>query len=259
MTSLFVRLVAGVAPVAALACGLVFAAGSSAQARERPQGDWHRYCKDADLRGDILEADCRKRNGGWRRNTRINFDRCPGNAVTVNDGYLVCQRGHNYGHGGYPGHYGWDNDRWDRDRWDHGRDYGWNWGRNNDWDRRDWDRRDWDRRDWDRRDWDRNRHDNDRRDNDRHGWDGRRDNDRHGWDGRRDNDRHDWDGRRDDNRGKVVKRDDQRPEQRPAQRPGGSSDWNKDRRGEDSRKTDRRDDNRRRDNDRDEWWKRGNS
>jgi len=229
MKSLFVRLVAGFVPAVALAGGLFVAAsfaGSSAQARERPQGDWYRYCKNADLRGDILEADCRKHGGGWRKNTRINFDRCPGNAVTVDDGRLVCMRGHGYGYGygyKYPDHNGWGNGGWDR-----GRDYGWNWGYNNNWDRRDWDRRNWDRRDVDRRDWDR-----DRRDNDRYGRDGRSD----GY------------------RGKVVTREDQRSDQRR----DGDGDWNKNRRSDENRKTDRRDDTRRRDNDRDEWWKRGNS
>ena len=247
MPSLLIRLATGVVPAAVFACALSLGStfiATSAEARERPRGDWPRYCKDADIRGDWLEADCRKEGGGWRRNTRINFDDCPGNEVTVRNGYLVCERrygwnGHgNWGHNGSWNNGHWDNDRWDRDRWDHNR-YGWN-----------------DRRDWDRRDWDRDRHDHDRRDGN---WDGRRDNDRRDWDNRQyggkrpDTDRRDgnWNGRRDDDRRQAATRQQQQQPQ-----------WQKQRDDNTRREADRRDDNnRRRDNsnDRDEWWKRGNS
>lgn len=245
MPSLFSRIATGVLPAIAFLCALPILTAltaAPAQARERPDGDWRRYCKDVSIRGDWLEADCRKHGGGWRRNTRINFDNCPGNDVTVRDGHLVCERRHgwnghnghwNHGHGGW-GHNGWDNDRRDRDRWNHNNRYGW--------DRRDHDRRDWDRRDHDRRDWD-------RRDRDRH------DGDRRDWDRtRNERERHDWNGRRDDDRRQVVRRDQQR------------QDWSKDNRQntqkrDDSKRrdADRRDDNRQRNNEREEWWKRGAS
>jgi hypothetical protein len=192
------RVVTGIVPAAAFACavflgGLVSA--SDAEARERPRGDWHRYCKDVDIRGDMLEADCRKQGGGWRRNTRINFDDCPNNEVTVHDGRLVCER--RYGR----------NDNWNNG-WDHDRrHWGWDQGRHNGWDRHDWDRS---RHGHDRdRDWN-GRRDNDRRDG---RWDGK-------WDGRRDDDRRQatrqqdpqrqqqWQDRRDDDRRRSDRRDD---------------------------------------------------
>jgi hypothetical protein len=227
MRGLFSRVVAGIAPVAAFACAISLAgafAAPQAEARERPQGDWSRYCKDVDVRGDWLEADCRKQGGGWRRNTRINFDNCPGNEVTVRDGHLVCERRH----GGY----------------NNGNHYGWNNGRGNP--HSGWDN---DRRDWDRRDWDRNRNDRDR-----NGWDGRRDNDRRDgdrdWTKRQDNDRRDgnWNGRRDDDKNRQVTRRDQQQQQTQPQQTQPQQERKRD--------ADRRDDNNRR-REGEEWWKRG--
>jgi hypothetical protein len=241
MRGLFSRIVAGIAPVAAIACAISLAgafAAPQAEARERPQGDWHRYCKDVDIRGDWLEADCRKHGGGWRRNTRINFDNCPGNEVTVRDGHLVCER--RYGGYNNGNHNGWGND--------HNPHYGWD-RRDND--RRDWDRRDWDRRDWDRRDGDRDRNgrdgrrDHDRRDNDRR--DGDRD-----WTKRQDNDRRDgnWNGRRDDDKNRQITRRDQQQQQQQQQQ------QTQPQQQERKRDADRRDDNNRR-REGEEWWKRG--
>lgn len=193
MRSLLSRIATGLAPAAVMAMAVsLFGAVSAtpAEAKERPRGDWHRYCKDVDIRGDWLEADCRKYGGGWRRNTRINFDNCPGNEVTVHDGRLVCQRHQ---------HYGWDRDRWDDRRWDDRR-YGWN-GKN-------WDKN-WDRHERDRRDWDRGRDGKDKNWSHRHPHDnGPRYAERH--DNRRD--RKDWnkDRRRDDQRQQVNRRDDRR-------------------------------------------------
>lgn len=250
MPTLFSRIATGVLPAIALICAfpiLSTLTAEPAQARERPDGDWRRYCKDASIRGDWLEADCRKYNGGWRRNTRINFDNCPGNDVTVRDGYLVCERRGGYAHGGWNGHNnwnngwghnGWDNDRWDRDRWDHNNRYG-------------WDRRDNDRRDWDRRDWDRNRNDRDGRGHDGHDWNGRGDNDRRDGDRREGN----WNGRREGDRQQVV-----RKEPRQDWNNGrGDNRQNTQKRDDDKRReADRRDDNRQRNNnEREEWWKRG--
>lgn len=259
MFSPLIRFATGMLPAVALTCAFFLTTiltAAPAEAKERPRGDWHRYCKDVDIRGDWLEADCRKHGGGWRRNTRINFDNCPGNEVTVRDGYLVCERryGRNdhWNHGGGWGHNGWDNDRWDRDRWDHNDRYGW--------DRRDNDRRDWDRRDHDRRDWDRNRNG--------HDWNGRRDNDRHDgnrdWSQHRDNDRRDgnWNGRRDNERQQVVRKDSPRQDWNNGRGDNRQNTQRRDdnnRREADRRDDNRRDDNRRRDNERDEWWKRGNS
>jgi hypothetical protein len=221
MSSPLIRIAAGILPALAFACAFGVLAATEAEARERPRGDWSRYCKDVDVRGDWLEADCRKHGGGWRKNTRINFDNCPGNEVTVRDGHLVCER-----------RYGWNGH-------DNGNHYGWNNGRGNPhygWDR-DNDRRDWDRRDWDRRghDWDRDRNDRDR----------------HDWNGRRDNDRRDgnWNGRRDDDRNRQIVRRDQQHQQQQQERT---------RQNENRRDTDRRDDNQRR-RDAEEWWKRGAS
>ncbi|MGE0154921.1 MAG: hypothetical protein AB7R90_20050 [Reyranellaceae bacterium] len=223
MASSILRLVRGLVPAAALAGATLIGAlaASDAQARERPEGDWYRYCKDVDLRGDWLKADCRRSNGKWRNNTRINFDDCPGNRVTVRDGHLVCDRNTAWrGKGDWDrrdwDRRGWDDDRWDRHRgqvWDWNRNQSWDWNRNQGWDHRQADRRDWDR--------DRNRHD-----------------------------RRDWNGRRDDDRRQVVGKQPPRHDK--------NQDWTKNRRDDDRREADRRD-NRRRDNDRDEWWKRGNS
>ncbi len=198
MPSLLSRIATGLAPVAAIVLAFAVLGGvaaSSAEARERPRGDWHRYCKDIDVRGAWLEADCRKTNGNWRRNTRINFDACPGNEVTVRNGRLVCER--RYGRDNR-----WDH-HWDQRGWDDRR-YGWDRrdGNKHGWDKHGWDKRDWDKRDWKRRDsnrkadWDRNR--------DPRGRDGwthdRRDRDK----------RYDWSKHRDDERRKVDRRDDRR-------------------------------------------------
>jgi len=69
-----------------------------------PPGDYVQTCRNIRNYGDRLEAECQKRNGGWRR-TSLNLDQCSGGIVN-NDGHLTCGGGgYGYNNGGYYGGY----------------------------------------------------------------------------------------------------------------------------------------------------------
>lgn len=54
-----------------------------------PDGNYKETCRNMMVNDDVLNAECRKRNGEWR-NTSIDFGDCYGNIVNDN-GRLVCQ------------------------------------------------------------------------------------------------------------------------------------------------------------------------
>jgi hypothetical protein len=54
-----------------------------------PRGSWTQSCRNADIRGDDLYAQCRGRDGRWH-NTRIDLDRCPGRGLMNDNGELRC-------------------------------------------------------------------------------------------------------------------------------------------------------------------------
>lgn len=67
-----------------------------------PQGDYVQTCRNVSLQGDRLYAECQKRNGGWRRTSLDDVDRCNGN-IANNNGRLTCAQGEGYS-GGYGDH-----------------------------------------------------------------------------------------------------------------------------------------------------------
>ncbi|HEY6968856.1 MAG TPA: CVNH domain-containing protein [Candidatus Angelobacter sp.] len=68
-----------------------------------PPGDYVQTCRNIRSYGNTLQAECQKRNGGWRR-TSLDISQCSGGIIN-NDGNLTCgygyYRGNWYG-GGYP-------------------------------------------------------------------------------------------------------------------------------------------------------------
>jgi hypothetical protein len=68
-----------------------------------PPGDYVQTCRNMRMDGNRLEAECQKREGGWRRTSLNNVDQC-GSPIANDNGHLVCGRG-GYGYGGYPGGY----------------------------------------------------------------------------------------------------------------------------------------------------------
>lgn len=77
-----------------------------------PPGDYAQTCRNIRTNGNRLEAECQKRNGGWRRTALDNVDQCSG--VINNNGRLQCGAGN-----GYPDR-DRDNDRGYRSRWQGG-------------------------------------------------------------------------------------------------------------------------------------------
>jgi hypothetical protein len=77
-----------------------------------PSGDYVQTCRNMRTYGNRLEAECQKRNGGWRRTALDNIDQCS-SPIANDNGHLVCGRGGPaYGGGwqrgpGYGG--GWQN------------------------------------------------------------------------------------------------------------------------------------------------------
>ncbi|MFN6953244.1 MAG: CVNH domain-containing protein [Acetobacteraceae bacterium] len=68
-------------------------------AAQRVPGDWDESCRNAEVRGNVLSAQCRERDGGWNRSS-IRFTDCPRNMVANNNGRLVCSIGGGGGGGG---------------------------------------------------------------------------------------------------------------------------------------------------------------
>lgn len=70
-----------------------------------PPGDYVQTCRNISVNGDRLNAECQKRNGGWRSTTLDDFDRCTGQ-ISNNNGRLICAQGEGYGYrreGGWRG------------------------------------------------------------------------------------------------------------------------------------------------------------
>ncbi len=77
---------------ATLFAAFVVALPEDAAAQNLPGGSWSQSCRNAQLRGDQLYAQCRGRDGNWH-NTRIDIDRCGrGGTLANNNGELVCER-----------------------------------------------------------------------------------------------------------------------------------------------------------------------
>ena len=62
-----------------------------------PGGSWQQTCRNANMKGGTLYAQCQRMNGGWR-DSSIDPRQCGNGAVVNNDGNLVCEGG---GGGGY--------------------------------------------------------------------------------------------------------------------------------------------------------------
>jgi hypothetical protein len=54
-----------------------------------PGGSWLQSCRNADMRGTVLTAECRSINKKWRE-TRIDTRSCRGDAIGNMDGRLFC-------------------------------------------------------------------------------------------------------------------------------------------------------------------------
>lgn len=71
-----------------LRCGEV-AGGGHGGGYSMPRGSWTQSCRNAQIRGDDLYAQCRGRDGRWH-NTRIDLDRCPNRPLLNDNGELRC-------------------------------------------------------------------------------------------------------------------------------------------------------------------------
>lgn len=71
-----------------------------------PPGDYVQTCRNTRVDGNKLKAECQKRDGGWRKTSLKNVDRCS-SPIANDDGHLVCGRGGYGSPGDY--HSGWQN------------------------------------------------------------------------------------------------------------------------------------------------------
>lgn len=71
-----------------------------------PPGDYVQTCRNIRMNGDHMDAECQKKNGGWRNTALDNVSQCGG--IVNNNGRLQCGSG-GYNNGGYSGNY---NNRW---------------------------------------------------------------------------------------------------------------------------------------------------
>jgi hypothetical protein len=55
-----------------------------------PGGSWRETCRASSMRGDVLSAQCKNRNGNWN-NSSIDVHSCRSNRVSNDDGQLVCR------------------------------------------------------------------------------------------------------------------------------------------------------------------------
>ena len=69
-----------------------------------PSGDYAQTCRNIRTNGNRLDADCQKRNGGWRSTSLNNINQCT-SGIANDNGHLVCGKG---GNGRGKG-YGYDN------------------------------------------------------------------------------------------------------------------------------------------------------
>jgi hypothetical protein len=82
-----------------------------------PQGDYVQTCRNIRMNGDHMDAECQKRDGGWRNTSLDNVSQCGG--IVNNNGRLQCGSGGygfgGYNNGGYTGGYNggyYNNGRW---------------------------------------------------------------------------------------------------------------------------------------------------
>jgi hypothetical protein len=70
----------------------------------RPYGDYQQTCRDIRYNGNLLTANCQKRDGGWRASS-LDYRGCRGPVIN-DDGHLKCGEGGpghgNVGAGGLP-------------------------------------------------------------------------------------------------------------------------------------------------------------
>ncbi len=55
-----------------------------------PGGSWARSCRSAEMRGGVLYAECRNRNGKWR-DAQIIVRSCPADRLGNQNGQLACE------------------------------------------------------------------------------------------------------------------------------------------------------------------------
>lgn len=55
-----------------------------------PPGDYVQTCRNINVNGDRLDAECQTKDGNWRRSSLDDVDRC--GAIVNNDGHLMCGR-----------------------------------------------------------------------------------------------------------------------------------------------------------------------
>lgn len=83
--------------------------GGYGQYNRLPGGSWLRSCKNIEVRGGELFADCRRPNGNWNR-AGIAYRQCPGGLMN-NGGRLECEGG-GWNGWGNNGNNGWGNGGW---------------------------------------------------------------------------------------------------------------------------------------------------
>jgi len=66
---------------------------------ERPPGNYQQTCRNINYNGSVLNANCQKRDGGWR-NSSLDYRSCRGTVIN-DDGHLRCGGNERYGGGGY--------------------------------------------------------------------------------------------------------------------------------------------------------------
>ncbi len=72
-----------------------------------PSGDYVQTCRNIQVNGNSLQAECQKRDGNWRRTSLDNLNQCSGGIIN-NDGRLQCGAGNGYGYPkGYPNNGGY--------------------------------------------------------------------------------------------------------------------------------------------------------
>jgi hypothetical protein len=83
--------------VAALTVAL-FSPGTICKAQQRPSGSYQQTCRNIEVRGSTLYADCQDTGGGWQSAQLSDFPRCTGE-IGNNNGILQCTKDGNSGYG----------------------------------------------------------------------------------------------------------------------------------------------------------------
>ncbi len=63
---------------------------SDSDARSYPHGDYKNSCRDINVIGDVLEAECQRKDGKWE-DTHLYYKSCDG-SISNDDGDLVCDK-----------------------------------------------------------------------------------------------------------------------------------------------------------------------